>query len=228
MTTILAVDPGLVTGVALIQADERWEPTLLGHWTLELGKVVPVPARDLERGCCDIRRALYGVPPEVHWVSERQFVLQRGGEAHPGSLQESTALMVTRIDGQLYQELTNPETVLSVAWPMASEWRRIVQTGQWLTSDEAHARCIARVEAQFGETLPEHEAEATCMALWRLEQLRKEAVAARIAEAAGTQRTLPIDKQARRGKSKRGLEGLPTEVQAAAKRAQKEVANRER
>lgn len=233
MTTILSVDPGLTTGVALVQADERWEPSLLGHWTLKLNRPwtgtlpalargnVPINAGVIWEACQPVLAPVDGFwTMDWHWVCERQFV---GGSSHPGSAQEDTCLQVTWLSGQLYQAIARcvPSTA---SWPLAIHWRTVLgPRGGNLPSKSAHAAAIALVESRFGQTLPEHEAEATCMALWRLEGLRKEATDARIREVAGTQQTLPVAKQAKRGKRKLGLESLPQSVQDAADRAHEEL-----
>lgn len=174
---LIGVDPGRTTGLALLEGD-RLVATHTAKFTC-----LPAPAdkvqwfigKLVEAG---MRAGAIGGRPAVHVAIEQMFA----GANHKTSHTDA------ELGGAILQEIGRQYVRQSVHRAMAIVWRPVVLgrgTGQ-LSGKDAKPLAIAHCRLRYGVTLPEHEAEAVCIALWGLRQVAPHGTSSALAEATGT------------------------------------------
>jgi len=159
---VLAVDPALVTGLALLGP----EPGQLWACTVRFTAVPPTVGELRFRLSCACDDAPFDWAGEWHYVAERMFV----GENKRGPLLDS------ELAGRLAVGVAELVPFASEASPTCLEWRRLFgPDGPRLPRQEAKQRAIEHVAQEFGFVLKHDAAEAVCIGLWRRQQLQRRA-----------------------------------------------------
>ena len=168
---LIGVDPGRTTGLALLEGDR-----LVATHTANFS-ALPAPTVEVARAVYEL--VLFSVKRyEVHVAIEQMFA----GANHKTSHTDA------ELGGAILQEIGRQCVRLSVHRAMAITWRPVVLgrgTGQ-LSGKDAKPLAIAHCRLRYGVTLPEHEAEAVCIALWGLRQVAPHGTSSALAEATGT------------------------------------------
>ena len=175
---ILAVDPGDDTGLALLWELLAPRPRL---WTATLQfRALPVEAGRVQRAVAKRQWPCvpHGAFSCVAYAAELMEPARprRGATEHELRGLSQSVIKATRIEGQVYQALSrclSPEIGPPHLYP-CREWRKLIGAER-MKGPLAKVAAKAYVADHLGADVPEHEAEAACIALWHLDVLRKAA-----------------------------------------------------
>jgi hypothetical protein len=164
---ILAVDPALVTGLAMIGP----EPEQLWACTVRFTSVPPTAQELHFRLSAAFADAPWDWAPEWHYAAERMFT-----KRNPHG-----PLLDSELSGMLTVGISYLMPFASEAHPVCLQWRTILGPGAArLPRKEAKQRAVEHVAQEFGYVLKHDAAEAVCIGLWRRRELEREAVAPRL------------------------------------------------
>lgn len=208
---VLAVDPALVTGLAMIGP----EPEQLWACTVRFTSVPPTAQELHFRLSAAFADAPWGWAPEWHYAAERMFT-----KRNPHG-----PLLDSELSGMLTVGISYLMPFASEAHPVCLQWRTILGPGApQLPRKEAKQKAIEHVAREFGFVLKQDAAEAVCIGLWRRQQLQRRAETEALAPRLGLTPE-ELEATAKRGRGgKRGgrKRARVTEEQALALVAERE------
>lgn len=170
---IIGVDPGKTTGLALLEGDR-----LVVTHTAKFSNL-PAWAPAVEAAVRSLRYVGQLVTDaQVHVAIEQMFMGRNRQTSHTDA----------ELGGAILQEIGRQCVRLSVHRAMATQWRPVVlgPGTNRLSGAQAKPVAIEYCRRRWNVTLPEHEAEAACIALWGLRQVAPHGTSITLAEATGT------------------------------------------